>query len=337
MCILFHFDGIPFSFHHNRVSKREVIKISLTSRRGIVLKKYMKLLAVLAVISMAFVVLGGALVTKTGSADGCGRSWPLCEGELVKLSDVTPEKIIEFSHRATTMVGSIFVIALAIMSSIYIKKRETKPLAIISVLFLIIQALMGAAAVMWGQNPYIMALHFGISMISFASVLLLALLVFEFDNKFDARELVIKKKMKANIYWLSAYTYFVIYSGALVRHEGAGLSLPVLPFNDGSLITPQSIQQIVQYGHRSLALILFIWICSTAYFAYKHYWNYRVIKYSMISLVVLLLLQITSGILSVSSGLSLAFALMHSIFITLIFGVLSYLMILSSRSKGDTN
>ncbi len=301
------------------------------------MKKFIKLVAVLAVLSMTVVVFGGALVTTTGSADGCGTSWPLCEGELVKLSDVTPEKLIEFFHRVTTLLGSIFVIALAVMSSKYIKKRGAKTLAIISVVFLIIQALMGAAAVVWGQNSYIMALHFGISMISFASVLLLALLVFEFDNKFDARELVIKKKMKTDIYWLLAYTYVVIYSGALVRHEGAGLALPVPSFKAGKLIIPQTIQEFVQYGHRFLAFILFIWICSTVYFSYKNYWNYRVIKYSMISLVILLLLQITSGILSVSSGLDLSFALMHSIFITLIFGVLSYLMILSSRSKGATN
>lgn len=297
------------------------------------MKKYIKIVAVLAVISMTIVVFGGALVTKTDSADGCGTSWPLCEGELVKLSDVTPEKLIEFFHRVTTLLGSVFVIALAVMSSIYVKKRETKPLAIIAVVFLIIQALMGAAAVVWGQNPYIMALHFGISMISYASVLLLALLVFEFDNKFDARKLVIEQKMKTNIYWLTAFTYVVIYSGALVRHEGAGLALPVLPFDAGNVIIPQTIQEIVQYGHRFLAVILFIWICSTVYSAYKHYWNYRVIKYSMISLVVLLLLQITSGILSVSTRLNLSFTLMHSVFITLVFGVLSYLMILSSRSK----
>ena len=32
---------------------------------------------------MAFVQLGGALVTKTGSEDGCGSSWPLCHGALL--------------------------------------------------------------------------------------------------------------------------------------------------------------------------------------------------------------------------------------------------------------
>lgn len=87
-----------------------------------------------------------------------GNSWPLCNGQLVRLTDVTPEKLIEFMHRMTTGISSIFVIVLAICAWIYMKnRRETKPLAIIAVLFLIIQALMGMAAVVWGQNPYIMA------------------------------------------------------------------------------------------------------------------------------------------------------------------------------------
>lgn len=296
--------------------------------------KFLKIIAVLAVISMTFVVIGGALVTKTGSADGCGRSWPLCEGQLVQLSDVTPEKVIEFAHRATTMVGSVFVLALAVLSFIYIKgRRETRPLAVVAVLFLIIQALMGAASVIWGQNPYIMALHFGISLISYASVLLLALLVFEVDKKFDARKLVIRKKMRVHIYSLSLYTYFVIYSGALVRHEKASLAVPVAPFRDGKLIFPQNIQEFVQLGHRSLALILAVWIGYVAYSAFKEYSNYRIIKYSMAVVVSLLLMQITSGILIVATKMDLYVALAHSLIITLLFGVLSYLMLLASRSS----
>ena len=52
--------------------------------------------------------------------------------------------------------------------------------------FLVLQALIGAAQVLWGQGDFILALHFGISLISFASVLLLTLIVFEVDRKFDA-------------------------------------------------------------------------------------------------------------------------------------------------------
>ena len=60
--------------------------------------------------------------------------------------------------------------------------KEVKPLAIISVAFLLIQALIGAAAVIWQQNSYVLALHFGISLISFSSVFVLMLIIFEVDK-----------------------------------------------------------------------------------------------------------------------------------------------------------
>ena len=39
-------------------------------------KRNLKWLSIVATIIMALVQLGGALVTKTGSEDGCGASWP---------------------------------------------------------------------------------------------------------------------------------------------------------------------------------------------------------------------------------------------------------------------
>ncbi|MCY1028769.1 heme A synthase, partial [Mammaliicoccus sciuri] len=45
--------------------------------------KFLKWLSTIATIVMLFVQLGGALVTKTGSADGCGNSWPLCHGSVI--------------------------------------------------------------------------------------------------------------------------------------------------------------------------------------------------------------------------------------------------------------
>ncbi|MCH2884567.1 COX15/CtaA family protein, partial [Listeria monocytogenes] len=90
---------------------------------------------------------------------------------------------------------------------------------IIAVLFLIIQALMGMAAVVGGQNPYIMALHCGIAIICYASIVLRALMIFEVDRKFDARNLVMGTKLRGNIYALTIYTYLAVYTGALVRHE----------------------------------------------------------------------------------------------------------------------
>ena len=41
--------------------------------------------------------------------------------------------------------------------------------------------------------PAVLAIHFGISLISFASVILLTCLIFEIDQKFDARSLIMDK------------------------------------------------------------------------------------------------------------------------------------------------
>ncbi|MBC1398304.1 COX15/CtaA family protein [Listeria fleischmannii] len=298
------------------------------------MNKFLKIWSVLTIIFMTFVVFGGALVTKTGSADGCGNSWPLCNGQLVRLTDITPEKLIEVAHRMTTGLASIFVIVLAILAWRTIKdRRETKPLAIIAVLFLILQAFMGAAAVMWGQNPYIMALHFGISIICYAAIILLALLIFEFDRKFDARNLVMGAKLRFNLYFLTIYTYLAVYTGALVRHERASLAVPVWPFQDGRFIWPDSVQDYVQYGHRLAAFILVVWILYVTWLVFRDYKHYRVLTYGMVLALILVALQALTGILSVYTGVNLYVALFHSLIITILFALFCYLCMLGARSK----
>ena len=78
--------------------------------------------------------------------------------------------------------------------------RETKFLAATSILFLVFQGLIGAAAVVWGQSDFVLAIHFGISLISFATVFLLTLLIFEIDKKFDAEKLIMDKRYEKAYY-----------------------------------------------------------------------------------------------------------------------------------------
>ncbi|EUJ32051.1 cytochrome oxidase assembly protein [Listeria floridensis FSL S10-1187] len=298
------------------------------------MNKFLKVWSVLTILAMTFVVFGGALVTKTGSADGCGNSWPLCNGQLVRLTDVTPEKLIEVAHRMTTGLASIFVVVLAILAWIKIKdRRETKPLAIISVVFLVLQAFMGAAAVIWGQNPYIMALHFGISIICYSAIVLLALLIFEVDRKFDARNLVMGTKLRLNIYFLTIYTYLTVYTGALVRHEKASLAVPVWPFESGKFIWPTDVQDYVQYFHRLAAVILVIWILYVTWLVFRDYRHYRVLTYGMVLAIILVVIQAVTGILSVYTEVNLYIALFHSLIITILFALFCYLCMLGGRSK----
>ena len=223
-------------------------------------KQNLKWLGVLATIIMTFVQLGGALVTKTGSEDGCGSSWPLCNGALSPqnlpihtIIEQVTEQYQVFSYCCPWLVITAW------KNIGYIK--EIKPLSIISVAFLLIQALIGAA-VIWQQNAYVLALHFGISLISFSSVFVMTLIIFSVDQKYEADELFIKKPLRTLTWLMAIIVYLTIYTGALVRHTKSSLAYGAwpVPFND---IVPHNAHDWVQFAHRGMAFITFMWIMFT--------------------------------------------------------------------------
>ncbi|MFK2824874.1 heme A synthase [Bacillus sp. B190/17] len=298
------------------------------------MQRSLKWLAVLTTFGMLLVLLGGALVTKTDSGLGCGREWPLCHGQLIP-DNITIETIIELSHRAVSGGVGLLVAALSILSWRSIgHKRETKFLVIMSVFFLVAQALIGAAAVKWGQSDFVLALHFGISLISFAAVLLLTLLIFEVDQKFDASSLVIDNQMKWHTIGVTLYSYLVVYTGALVRHTNASLTCPDWPFcvNSSPFLSLNTYQGI-QMGHRLAAGLIFIWIAYITFKAVKHHRNQRVIFWGWIVAFTLVSLQVMSGAIIIFTRVNLYVALAHALFISCLFGLLCYFILLVSRSK----
>src|SRR6202021_776315 len=59
-------------------------------------------------------ILWGTIVRATGSGDGCGNHWPLCNGTVVRPSP-SLQTMIEFTHRVSAgAIGSIFVLGLLI-------------------------------------------------------------------------------------------------------------------------------------------------------------------------------------------------------------------------------
>ncbi len=301
------------------------------------MKRSLKWLAVLTTIGMLFVLLGGALVTKTESGMGCGRSWPLCNGQLVP-SDITPELVIELAHRVVSGALGIMVLALSIWSWRTIGHiRETKFLAFLSLFFIVLQGLIGAAAVVWGQNDFVLALHFGISLISFAAVFLLTLLIFEVDKKFEADKVVIDRRMTFHIIGITVYSYLVVYTGALVRHTNSSLVCPDWPMcvnSDPKL--PENLYEWVQMGHRTAAGLIFVWIAYITVIAVRHYKSQKVIYWSWIASFILVSLQVIAGALVIFSRLNLYIALAHAFFISCLFGVLSYLILLVSRNRKNS-
>jgi len=295
----------------------------------------LKITSVVATIGMTLILMGGALVTKTGSADGCGKSWPLCNGKFMP-TNITPELLIELSHRLVSGVVSIAVLLLCYWTWKQLPHiREARFLSVISISFLLVQALIGAAAVMWGQSKFILAAHFGISLISFASVFLLSLLIFEVDKKFDASKLAIRKAHRIEIYCLTAYTLIAVYTGALVRHAKANLVCGSWPFcNNEAPFAFGSYNplQWVQMGHRLAAILLFLWTLSFYIRVRRTYKDQVTMTRGWQITFLLILMQVLFGALIIFTKLNLGVALMHALVISCYFGMISYFVLLSERS-----
>src|SRR2546429_490536 len=99
-------------------------------------------LAVAAAAGMFVVLVMGATVTTTGSAEGCGRDWPLCHGRFIP--EFALATAIEFSHRAVTGVEGILVVALTAAGlALYRDHRPVPVLAPLMPGFLLLPAGMG--------------------------------------------------------------------------------------------------------------------------------------------------------------------------------------------------
>ena len=276
---------------------------------------------------MLWLLLGGTLVSKTESGDGCGSSFPLCNGKWFP-TEITTELIIEISHRITTVLVSLLILMFVFYSwKLLGRYWEIKFLSLLSIAFIVIQSLIGAANVVWGQSDFFLATHFGISLISFAGILLLSLCVFELLRKGKPSELQFDKRMKFHSIGVLLYSLIVIYSGALVQHTYSSYVCLDWPFCDNSAIgLPNNMYEWIHMIHRAMAGLLFLWILYAALIVNRSYKNQPTIYYSWLFALLFISLQVISGAFVVFTKVHLAVSLLHSLFISCLFGILSYIL-----------
>jgi cytochrome c oxidase assembly protein subunit 15 len=295
--------------------------------------RYLRLLSLLAALAVLIVVLMGTLVTNTGSAYGCGNNWPLCNGQVIPTSQVH-QTWIEFSHRVVSGISSILVVVVAVWSWIRFKKiKEVRFLAASSVFFIFLQAFLGMGAVVWGQSSVVLALHFGVSLLSFSSNLLLAFVLCE-ETLPHAKRIIprIRRGMTWNFILLGIYTYILIYSGAFVRHTQSSLGCTDFPLCNGQILPEPLISKAgVQYLHRVLAMILLIWLIATLVACLKKYRSMPSLSVILSIAVLLIVLQSISGIYIIITRMALVFLLLHALFVTAFFGILMILIMLGLR------
>lgn len=96
------------------------------------------------------VILGGTVVRATGSGDGCGETWPKCGDQFIP-PNATVETVIEFSHRVSSLLAGVGVAVVLILALWAFNKGSiVRKAATWSGVFLVLEALLGAALVLFG-------------------------------------------------------------------------------------------------------------------------------------------------------------------------------------------
>jgi cytochrome c oxidase assembly protein subunit 15 len=285
-------------------------------------------LAVITTVGMCFVLQQGTLVTNSGSAAGCGNTWPLCRGQIVpELSGVgSAATLIEFTHRAAVPVESVLIILLS-TGILWFWWGRTEPyiLAPAMIFFLFLQAVLGALAVAYPTSAGVLAAHFGISLMAFASVVLAAAFVLEIGKAEVLRDVPIGGGLRWAIRGILVYTYAVVYLGAYVRHAGASLSCLDWPLCNGRVIPRFIGGEGTQFLHRVSAGVLVLLLLGL-YLAVRRVRNQRPDLYrASIAGVVLVFMQAISGAIVVETRIAVLSTLLHAFLISLLFSVLAYM------------
>ncbi len=171
---------------------------------------------------MFVVVIVGFLVTETGSAQGCGRHWPLCDGQFTPPFDL--HGMVEYGHRFVSGVVGILVVWLAIWAWMrWGRRAEVRVLAVLMFLFTFIQAGLGAAAVLFPTSPAVLASHFGISLVAFAGTFGLDLRLHQAAKANPQGRETVPGGMRRLVYGFAVYVFALVYLGAYVSHTGTGM------------------------------------------------------------------------------------------------------------------
>ncbi|ANS75646.1 cytochrome Caa3 oxidase [Paenibacillus yonginensis] len=299
--------------------------------------KQLKWLAYAATLFVFLATFGGGVVTKTESGLGCGSQFPLCNGKFVPAH--TLASIIEYSHRGVSGLAGILALAAFVAFMIWRRNRlDLRIYAFLALLFVIIQAAMGALAVVFTQSAPIMALHLGFALISFASSVMLSLGIREQDKQEGMVPAEPPRKVAKGLRNLSIftaiYTYLVVYTGAYVTHTDSAGACYGFPLCNGKLVPPLAGGEGIQFMHRAAAFLLFVVIAVLAHFAYRNKSGNREVRGLGLASIILIVLQIFAGI-AVTYTVNdynwyLFTSISHILIIEVLFGLLCYMAVRTS-------
>src|SRR2546425_8532292 len=168
-----------------------------------------------------FLIALGGTVRVSNSGLSC-PDWPLCFGRPYAPPEI--HTLLEEAHRYTASIVSVLVIALAISALIWARKeRQVLIPALIAVVVLVVQIVLGGLTVLWNFPPTIVTAHLATALALFAIIITIAVMAGESapgkEHPHKTRKFLRPATTKALL------VYGLMLSGAYVVGGGGSLSL----------------------------------------------------------------------------------------------------------------
>ena len=167
-----------------------------------------------AIANGVIVVTGGA-VRLTGSGLGC-PTWPRCTGaSFVATPELAGHGVIEFGNRLLTF--ALTAAAVATVVAVFRSPRsDLRRLAVLSLLGIPAQALLGGVTVLTGLNPWTVAAHFLLSMLLVAVATILWLR----SREPGVGQPLLPRPLSLLVAGIAAVTAVVLLLGTVVTGSG---------------------------------------------------------------------------------------------------------------------
>jgi cytochrome c oxidase assembly protein subunit 15 len=281
------------------------------------------------ILQIALIGTGGA-VRLTASGLGC-PTWPECTaGSLVNTPELGIHGVIEFSNRMLTVVLSVVVILVfLIVLRMRKSRRDLFWLTLTQGLSIPFQAVLGGITVLSGLNPYVVGLHFVVSVLL---VVLTTILVFRAQYGMRGQQRVVSAWFATSAWITAVFVAITVVFGILTTgsgpHAGDNSDAKSLaPRNGLDPVTIQHVHSIPAYITFGLTVLLVVaaWLFAT------RVGRSRRLRVFVALLLVVEVVQIIVGVIQADEGLPIVLVNIHLVLAGLLVAAMSA-VILSLRT-----
>ena len=302
----------------------------------------------LTVFSTLFLIFAGALV-KSHEVGLSVPDWPTTYGKQMfafPLSDMVGGIFYEHGHRIIATIVGFFTMIQAIWLGFSHHPNWLKKLGFFALAMVIIQGLFGGITVLFFLPPLVSIIHGILAQTFFIMTIIIAYSMSqERENRIDNG---MGQSIRKGALLMGGFVYIQLILGALMRHTGSGLAIPDFPTMGGMWIPTFSSemmkninyilfdldldsvskgQVVIHFIHRLGAVI----VTGTIGYFYAKYGE--IIKASQrskavfISIIVIVIIQFSLGVLTVLSARSPYIASFHVVTGAALLGLCTLLLL----------